>query len=313
VLPSPPAENQGTEVARILEATARAQQVEATPTPLPYNAVIAQYIVATSTPGNAATEAARNLIATVLDTPTPLPFGFVVYTLVPPPVTVMPTATPIPPIQAVAEIPITPTPTLFVVPDKLPAYVSNKILFKSNRLGATETFALDPVTGELFRINESWVFELAQSKLGFSPDGQSQAIVHPDNNGRLQIQIRSFQYGTIRQVTSFASADKTVSYDPTWSPLGGVITFVTNDDGDDEVFTVNLDGSIHTQLTYNGPDWDKHPTWSPDGSKIVFFSNRDTGRRQLWIMNANGSGQQNLSNSAADDWDPIWINPAWVQ
>jgi hypothetical protein len=38
----------------------------------------------------------------------------------------------------------------------------------------------------------------------------------------------------------------------------------------------------------------------------VFYSNRDTKRRQLWIMNADGSGQRLMAASEMDDWDPAW-------
>ena len=62
-----------------------------------------------------------------------------------------------------------------------------------------------------------------------------------------------------------------------------------------------------TRLTFNDWEWDKHPTWSPDGAKIAFWSNRDTARRQIWVMNADGSGQRNLSNSDYNDWDPVWV------
>jgi TolB protein len=60
-------------------------------------------------------------------------------------------------------------------------------------------------------------------------------------------------------------------------------------------------------LTANNNLWDKHPTWSPDGTQIVFFSNREGNRRQLWLMNADGSGQRNISNNTYEDWDPIWV------
>ena len=42
-------------------------------------------------------------------------------------------------------------------------------------------------------------------------------------------------------------------------------------------------------------------TFSPDGKQLVFWSNRDTGRRQLWIMNADGKGRQWLFAGTAPD------------
>ncbi len=69
---------------------------------------------------------------------------------------------------------------------------------------------------------------------------------------------------------------------------------------------MNSDGGDQKQLTHNTWEWDKHPTWTPDSQKIVFYSNR-TGKRQIWIMNANGSAQTLLSDGQFDEWDPILI------
>ena len=68
-----------------------------------------------------------------------------------------------------------------------------------------------------------------------------------------------------------------------------------------------MDGTDLKRLTINSWEWDKHPSWSPDGNQIVFWSNRDTGRRQLWIMNADGSNQRVMISSPYQDWDPIWL------
>ena len=44
------------------------------------------------------------------------------------------------------------------------------------------------------------------------------------------------------------------------------------------------------------------PTWSPDGRKIAFLSDRD-GTREVYVMNADGTGQLNVTRSPAnEDW-----------
>lgn len=293
IMPSPPAENIATAAARAVEATTVAASGADTPTALPYNALIAQYIYATPSPQNEVTAVAQSVIATanalLNGTPTSLPWNAVVITAVP---------TPQPSSQPVSDFIPTATPT----GDVMPALYHNKILFKTNRNGAEETYALEPASGEVFRVSEPWVHTLAFQQLALAPDHNNAAVVIPDGSGVLQIQIQMFQYGTIRQLTAF----KSMSYDPAWSPQGDRIAFVGTDAGNDEIYLVSIDGSVVQQLTSNNL-WDKHPSWSPDSSQIVFYSNREGDRRQLWIMNADGSGQRNLSNNAYEDWDPIWV------
>jgi TolB protein len=109
--------------------------------------------------------------------------------------------------------------------------------------------------------------------------------------------------GTLHQLTDF----NTLSYDPTWSPVANTIAFVSPVADGDEIYTINTDGTGLQRLTVNTWEWDKHPSWSPNGSQFVFWSNRETSRRQIWIMNADGSNPRNLSNNPYNDWDPVWI------
>lgn len=310
VLPSPPPGNLLTVVARSAEATAAAQLGGPTATPLPHNAVIAAYVVATVTPLNVATAAAMVQEATaaagLMGTATPTPWEWVVITPTPLPQAPPPTLTPtLPPLILERDFTPTPTPTpgpTEVVPPSLPPEFLNKIIFRTNRTGADEVFLIDPTTGEAGKVTRSWVYPMAQQQLAVSPDGTRLAVVKPDANGVLQIFSRSLEYGTDTQLTTF-SRD---SYDPTWSPTGEWIAFVGTNTGNDEIYRVSPDGQTVQQLTFNSFEWDKHPTWSPDGSQILFFSNRETGRRQLWIMKADGSGQRNYTSDEYENWDPIW-------
>ncbi|MCB0158245.1 MAG: PD40 domain-containing protein, partial [Caldilineaceae bacterium] len=60
----------------------------------------------------------------------------------------------------------------------------------------------------------------------------------------------------------------------------------------------------------NDWEWDNHPSFSPDGSQIVFMSNRNSGRRQLWIMDADGGNQRQLADFPFEAWDPVWVKYA---
>src|SRR3546814_1985149 len=63
--------------------------------------------------------------------------------------------------------------------------------------------------------------------------------------------------------------------------------------GNTDIYRVSVSGGGMTRLT-TSPGIDTGGSYSPDGSKIVFESDRG-GSQQLYVMNADGSGQQRIS------------------
>jgi len=105
-----------------------------------------------------------------------------------------------------------------------------------------------------------------------------------------------------------------------WSPDGTKIAFVSSRDGNDEIYVMGADGSDPTNLT-NHADTDWFPTWSPDGRKIAFTTDRENEggaimdadpkimvefNLEIFVMNADGSGQTNLTDDPAWDAYPSW-------
>lgn len=73
-------------------------------------------------------------------------------------------------------------------------------------------------------------------------------------------------------------------------------------------FNTELYRAPATRLTFTtGSDGvlgdDSMPDFTPDGRRIVFTSNRDR-QGEIYVMNANGSGQRRLTRRAGDDWAP---------
>jgi len=96
-----------------------------------------------------------------------------------------------------------------------------------------------------------------------------------------------------------------------WSPQGNQIVFsahVPNGDFHSSVWVVHFDGTGLRQLPIAGPCGGPfgdpttlgcfNPVWSPDGSKIAIGrSQGDDGQRDLYTVNADGSGLFQVTNT----------------
>ncbi|MEW5947527.1 MAG: flagellin [bacterium] len=82
------------------------------------------------------------------------------------------------------------------------------------------------------------------------------------------------------------------------------IVFMTNRDGNTEIYSMKSDGSNPVNLTNNGTS-DAFPSWSSDGSSIAFQTFRD-GNWEIYAMNRDGSNPVRLTNNGALDLQPSW-------
>ena len=80
-----------------------------------------------------------------------------------------------------------------------------------------------------------------------------------------------------------------------------------------ELFSMNSDGTEVVNLTNSPSDYDDFGDWSPDGSKIVFHRQGSSFRAfanpnfEIWVMNADGTGQKRLTTSQlTTDRLPSW-------
>ena len=142
----------------------------------------------------------------------------------------------------------------------------------------------------------------------WSPDGLKLAV--GTNYGIYLINVDGSNPTPITHPNT--SSDVFEDHDPAWSPDGSKITFARCVDSNgfgcyttSHLWGVNADGSNPTKLTdtlaYTN-------AWSPDGTKIIFGSvDGNLEARDLFVMNPDGSGLTNITNSdGTRESSPSW-------
>jgi Tol biopolymer transport system component len=103
---------------------------------------------------------------------------------------------------------------------------------------------------------------------------------------------------------------------PSWSPDMSrvLIALVTSETGDTDraIVTVDPDSKAQTTLYDVQGVFDSAPAWAPDGSRIAFESDSDPlglnpeHDREIFVMNADGTGVTQLTRNAIWDEGPAW-------
>lgn len=110
----------------------------------------------------------------------------------------------------------------------------------------------------------------------------------------------------IASVTSRALAELSgnMTFAPRFSPDGGTVVFSLSQDGNTDLYSMQLSSGQTTQLT-KAPSIETAPSFSPDGTRIVFESDR-SGNQQLYIMPAGGGEATRISFGEGRYGTPVW-------
>jgi Tol biopolymer transport system component len=176
---------------------------------------------------------------------------------------------------------------------------NGRLAFGININGNTDVYSVQPNGQDLQRLTTDPGFDACAA---YSADGKRIAYSSGQCGGPVQVWTMN-QDGTDKQQVTHMSA---TAIFPDFSPDGSKIVFCAGTSTfARDIYVVNSDGSDLTRLT-SGVGNNVYPAFSPNGHKIVFTSNR-TGTSQVWLMNADGSNQRQLTfDSQPKDQVPDW-------
>jgi len=172
------------------------------------------------------------------------------------------------------------------------------------------SIATEPEKYDLFIINpddsREQITNTSYSEMNaqFSPDGKAIAYAANPDPGDYDVLRTEIKTGDTTNLTASTAND----WDPTFSPDGNKIVFMSNradaKSGNGDIYIIDPFGNDPINLTKNRPSTEEWgPTYSPDSEKVYFVSGTEE-KSEIYSANADGSLQTKLTDNSTDDWYP---------
>ncbi len=186
-----------------------------------------------------------------------------------------------------------------------------KIVFVSERDGSAQLYVMDSSGENQTRITHDIYDDLSPA---WSPDGKK-ILFHSRRNGNIDIYTLNASCipnpATCDNAQIRLTTDSSPDYNAVWSPDGSRILFVSERDGNPDIYVMNANGQGQTRLTDN-PFADFSPAWSPDAKFVLFVSKRITADNpgelpQIYVMDADGKNVRPVTKIDASNLDPVFV------
>jgi len=161
---------------------------------------------------------------------------------------------------------------------------NGKIAFSSHELNSETDGSIYTVQPDGSNLREL----TGGSYPNWSPDGTELAFVRQDADD-VDLSVMSADGSNLNNLLNLPT-DPAPNSGPDWSPDGTKIAF----ESDEDIWTINSDGSNQTPLTETPRLIEQFPAFSPDGSRMCFFQ-FDYGRPgRFYVMDSDGSDPTSL-------------------
>lgn len=176
------------------------------------------------------------------------------------------------------------------------------ILFESDRSGKVELYTLS-----LKKMKPKKLAELDFGEpifASFSPDGEMIATTVKETEDKSNIILLDKKGRLVRTLTNtnYRSAF------PRWSNDGKELIYFSRKETmneDDEIYKVEVKTRAELRLT-NWPGNNFCPSWSPDNSKIAYVTSFVDGRPEIYLMDADGDNQIQITFNEEGETLPCW-------
>jgi Tol biopolymer transport system component len=171
--------------------------------------------------------------------------------------------------------------------------------FADKEARSEDIFVKDLSTGSIQQLTHSGNNQYPS----WSPDGSKIIFSSFTKENLYDINIIDKDGSNITPLINTSANERQADF----SPNGKEIVFISNKDGNDEIYKMDLESKNITRLTNSALD-EAFPKWSPDGNSIVFVKSIDGGRTQIYTIDASGSNIKELTKFTPEgfDRDPIF-------
>jgi len=161
-----------------------------------------------------------------------------------------------------------------------------------------DVFILDPDNPSIVT-NLTNTPSLGEYAPALSPDGSKLAFVLSSADGSTAIYQIDATHDYDHKILLVNNA-----FSPVWSKDSQRLAFLSDRDGDVEIYIKEADGFIH-QVTNNDYS-DNYPTWSPAGDAIAYTTYLPTSKIEIAVVSSAGGTPILLTDNSAVDWYPNW-------
>lgn len=180
-------------------------------------------------------------------------------------------------------------------------YNTKPIVFTSDEDGVSKIYAMNQNSGQRTRLLDP-AFTSAQADPFPFPNGQSYAFSQLNGSGKWQLSFGFF--GLTGLISNLGSTNGFNNEDPCIDPSGNLAYFVCDQDGNKEIWQIDLDTLVRSQVTTTAVGvTNKAPIVSSNGLWLAYQSNRD-GNNEIYVRRVGTTDETRITNNAADDIEP---------